>query len=332
MKMPTLCRPGPRDNKATTLTFQVRKILPTAILAALLLALQAGVVHAMPPFAKATGQACSHCHVSAFGGGPLTPSGEAFLKSMQSANPPIDPLLLITPGQRLLHMAAYLIHILFGVGWVGLFLYLFVPTALRRRAFPALPRGYLRQMWYGAAVIIVAGPFLAATRAQYIPGLFTSRFGFLLIMKALAVMVLLTTTVFITWYTTHYAARRYKRLSQEMDSGGPAEITIDDLSLFTGKGKRRALVSVKEKLYDMTGRNLWRHGIHPGGHQAGQDLNESFQDAPHGMEVLDWIPRVGSIVAGRPEKDRVIRWFYRAIYIGTAACVVILSVVALWRW
>jgi hypothetical protein len=33
---------------------------------------------ATPQFAKDTGKACSDCHVSAQGGGPLTPLGEKF--------------------------------------------------------------------------------------------------------------------------------------------------------------------------------------------------------------------------------------------------------------
>jgi hypothetical protein len=33
---------------------------------------------ATPQFAKETGKACSDCHVSAKGGGPLTPLGEKF--------------------------------------------------------------------------------------------------------------------------------------------------------------------------------------------------------------------------------------------------------------
>jgi predicted heme/steroid binding protein len=301
------------------------------ILAALLF-LWPGTGEAMPPFAKATGQSCSHCHISPFGGGPLTPAGETFLRNMQSANPPIDPYLLITTGQRLTHMAAYLIHILFGVAWVGLFLYLFLPYALRQRAFPTPPRGYLRQMWYGAAVIVVAGPFLAAMKAQFVPGLFRSRFGFLLIMKILAVLLLLVATVFVTWYLMVYSSRRYRSLSERIDRGEDFQMTGDDLTLFTGRGKRRALVAVKGNLFEMTGRDLWRHGIHPGGHHAGQDLTDSFRDAPHGPEVLDRVRRVGRITEETTVKNRVTRWFFRAIFTGTAACLVILAVVALWRW
>ncbi|UCF30524.1 MAG: hypothetical protein JSV26_10805 [bacterium] len=286
---------------------------------------------AMPPFAKATGQACSHCHISPFGGGPLTPSGEAFREALQSATPPVDPLLLVTPGQRILHAAAYLIHILFGVGWVGIFLYLFLPAALRHRDFPSPPRGYLRQMWYGAAVVIVAGPFLAYMKVLFIPGLLTSRFGLLLVLKILAVLCLLATTVFITWYIVPYAGRRYRQLSKEIDGGRPVELTTGDLSLFTGRGKRKALAAADGVIYDLTGRNLWRHGIHPGGHHAGQDLSDSFRDAPHGPDVLERVPRAGRLLGGRGEKSNVTRWYYRAIYLGTAACLVILAVVALWR-
>ena len=124
-------------------------LLLAVILAFCLTTLMPGQVSSMPQFASATNRACSHCHLSALGGGTLTPAGEAFRESLRSADPPVDPKLLVTPPQRLLNMAFYLVHILFGVTWVGLFLFLFFPAALRHRAFPALPRGYLRQMWYG---------------------------------------------------------------------------------------------------------------------------------------------------------------------------------------
>ena len=287
-----------------------------------------GISHARPQFAGATGQPCSHCHVSATGGGPLTAGGQEFRQSLRSGDPPIDMNLLISPAQRLLHAGAFLVHILFGVTWVGLFLFILLPTVLRHRVFPTFPAAYLRQMWYGIAVILLVGPFLAWMKTRFIPDVFTTRFGILLIVKTLAVLILFAVTAYFTWYVTLYAGRRYRRLSAGLDREGRVELTDADLSLFTGRGKRWALMAYDGNIYDVTGRNLWRNGVHPGGHPAGEDLTAAMKKAPHGEEVLQKVPLVGKVVKGRPERDRPASWFYRTAYLGILASLVILAVVA----
>jgi predicted heme/steroid binding protein len=284
---------------------------------------------ARPEFAQFTGNPCSVCHISPQGGGPLKPEGEKFKKSLKDLKIPINPNLRISMGQRLLHIFLYLLHIPFGVAWVGLFLYTFGP-ALRKRSLVIPPKPYIRQIIYGTVVVLITGPMLAVTRMKMVPALFTTRFGMLLLIKIVAVLALLTATVALLWHTTVLLARRYKRLAKSLDAGSELELTPDDLLLFSGQEKRKALVAVNGKIYDVTGRNLWRRGIHPGGHHAGHDLTNDFAKAPHGKEVFERITPVGRVIDPDTSTRRgPMSW---AMILGVAASGIILMVVALWRW
>ena len=307
---------------STGLTFAVAVIFCTSFLLP-------GTAAARPEFAQFTGNPCSACHISPQGGGALKPEGEEFRKSLKDLSIPMDPNLRISTGQRLLHIALYLVHIPFGVAWVGLFLYAFGPAIGKRGLI--LPQGaYTRKIAYSAVVVVVTGPLMVLTKMKMIPGLFTTRFGFLLLVKIAAALVLLTSTTALLWHLTVVLARRYKRLARTLDAGTELELTPDDLLLFSGSDKRKALVAVDGRVYDVTGRNLWRRGIHPGGHHAGQDLTGDFTKAPHGKEVFDRVTPVGTVID--PDTSAGKGPFSWAIIPGIAACGIILLVVALWRW
>ena len=288
-----------------------------------------GQATARPEFAQFTGNPCSACHISPQGGGPLKPEGEEFRKSLKDLNIPIAANLRISTGQRLLHLALYLLHIPFGVAWVGLFLYTFGP-ALRKRSLVIPPKPYIRQIMYGTIVVLITGPLLVVSRMKMVPGLFTTRFGLLLLVKIVAVLTLLTATVALLWHTKVLLARRYKRLARSLDAESELELTPDDLLLFSGQEKRKALVAVNGRVYDVTGRNLWRRGIHPGGHHAGHDLTNDFAKAPHGKEVFERVTPVGRVIDPDTSTRRgPMSW---ATILGVAASGTILMVVALWRW
>lgn len=288
-----------------------------------------GQATARPEFAQLTGNPCSACHISPQGGGPLKPEGEEFKKSLKDLNIPINPNLRISMGQRLLHLLLYLLHIPFGVAWVGLFLYTFGP-ALRRRSLVIPSKPYIRQIMYGTIVVLITGPLLVVSRMKMVPGLFTTRFGLLLLVKIVAVLALLTATAALLWHTTVLLARRYKRLARSLDAESELELTPDDLLLFSGQEKRKALVAVNGRVYNVTGRNLWRRGIHPGGHHAGHDLTNDFAKAPHGKEVFERVTPVGRVIDPDTSTRRgPMSW---ATILGVAASGIILMVVALWRW
>jgi predicted heme/steroid binding protein len=288
-----------------------------------------GTAAARPQFAQFTGNPCSACHISPQGGGPLKPEGEEFKGKLKDLDIPMDPNLRISTGQRLMHLVLYLIHIPFGVAWAGLFLYTFIP-AWRRRNLVIFPKSYIRQIMYGAIVVLVTGPLMVVMKMKMVPGLFTTRFGLLLLVKIAAVLALLTATAALLWHIMAVLAIRYKRLAQSLDAGAELELTSDDLLLFSGQDKRKALVAVDGRVYEVTGRNLWRGGIHPGGHHAGQDLTNAFGGAPHGKEVFERVTPVGRVVQPDSHKRRgPMSW---AVILGAVASGMIFLVVALWRW
>ena len=58
-----------------------------------------------------------------------------------------------------------------------------------------------------------------------------------------------------------------------------------ELSSYNGKGGKPAYISFKGKVYDVTPSSQWLDGDHLG-HEAGQDLTDAMDIAPHGDEML----------------------------------------------
>ena len=284
---------------------------------------------ARPEFARFTGNPCSACHISPLGGGALKPEGEKFKLKLKDLDTAIDPKLKLSSIQRVLNLVLYLLHIPFGVAWVGLFLYTYAPF-VRKRGPIMPPKPYTRPMVYSATAVLVTGPLMVAFRMKMVPRLFTTRFGMLLLVKMAAVLVLLVSTASLLWYGTVVLARRYRGMARAIDKGSELELSPGDLTLFSGREKRKSLVAVDGSIYDVTSRNLWRRGIHPGGHRAGHDLTGDFAKAPHGKEVLERVVRVGRVTEpGTSKGKRFLCW---AAQSGFAASGIILVVVALWRW
>ncbi len=82
------------------------------------------------------------------------------------------------------------------------------------------------------------------------------------------------------------------------------QIAADDLELFTesdlaefnGQDGNPAYVAVGDVVYDVTDANGWVDGVHEGGIEAGNVYaEEDFEASPHGMDVLDNVPIVGTL-------------------------------------
>ena len=306
-----------------------RKTLLAVLLLAFSLTLIASPAQARPEFAQLTGQPCSHCHISPLGGGPRNENGKAFEQELGEMNIELDPKLRLSSGQKLLHILLWLVHIPFGIGWVGMFFMAFLP-ALRTHKMMIPSRQYIRQMIYGMVIIGISGPTMVYFKMKMTPGLFSTRFGLLLMVKITAALVLFTATIILIWHTTVLLAKRYRKLSAALEAGQEMELDPEDLALFDGSEKRKALVGVDGKLFDVTGRNLWRKGIHPGGHRAGTDLTDAFAEAPHGKEVFERVTPVGTLRGKRLEGKRPSPGW--AVMAGMAAASIIGLVVVLWRW
>jgi predicted heme/steroid binding protein len=72
--------------------------------------------------------------------------------------------------------------------------------------------------------------------------------------------------------------------------------TSAELAEFDGRDGRPAYVGYAGKVYDLTGSPHFGEGDHYG-HQAGEDLTEALDDAPHEDDVFSGLEVVGALSA-----------------------------------
>jgi predicted heme/steroid binding protein len=77
----------------------------------------------------------------------------------------------------------------------------------------------------------------------------------------------------------------------------PKKFTLQTLKEFNGKNGNPAYVAYKGQVYDVTESFQWIDGDHLG-HDAGVDLTEEMEIAPHSGEVMDRMKVVGVLVQG----------------------------------
>ncbi len=73
------------------------------------------------------------------------------------------------------------------------------------------------------------------------------------------------------------------------------QFTTAELSQFNGKNGKPAYVGYKGKVYDLTDSSQWLEGDHLG-HEAGQNLTEEMDIAPHADDVMERMKVVGVLV------------------------------------
>jgi predicted heme/steroid binding protein len=77
--------------------------------------------------------------------------------------------------------------------------------------------------------------------------------------------------------------------------GEVKKFTLEELAKYDGKNGNPAYVAVNGKVYDVTDSAFWMDGDHLGSHQAGKELTEEIDIAPHGPENLDRVKLVGTL-------------------------------------
>jgi predicted heme/steroid binding protein len=74
------------------------------------------------------------------------------------------------------------------------------------------------------------------------------------------------------------------------------KITTDELAQNNGRDGKPAYVAFKGTVYDVSASAFWMDGDHMGAHQAGKDLTEEMELAPHREETLQRMKNVGVLI------------------------------------
>lgn len=74
------------------------------------------------------------------------------------------------------------------------------------------------------------------------------------------------------------------------------EIDRKTLAEYDGTNGKPVYVACQGKIYDVSKSKLWKEGRHQKRHNAGADLTEDMDAAPHKPDVLRRFPQVGILV------------------------------------
>ena len=73
------------------------------------------------------------------------------------------------------------------------------------------------------------------------------------------------------------------------------KFTSKELEEYNGKNGKPAYIAYKRKVYEVSTSDLWRDGEHMGLHEAGKDITEELELAPHREEVLERVRLAGTL-------------------------------------
>ncbi len=80
------------------------------------------------------------------------------------------------------------------------------------------------------------------------------------------------------------------------------EFTSEELASTNGKDGNPVYIAFEGRVFDVTKSRLWLKGLHMNRHAAGKDLTADISAAPHGTEVFERYPQIGTIKKGPPEE------------------------------
>ena len=78
-------------------------------------------------------------------------------------------------------------------------------------------------------------------------------------------------------------------------AGELRKFTNKEVEEYNGKNGKPAYIAYQGKVYDISQSDFWLDGEHMGMHQAGRDLTEEIELAPHREEVFERVKLVGEL-------------------------------------
>lgn len=76
----------------------------------------------------------------------------------------------------------------------------------------------------------------------------------------------------------------------------PKKVTLQELTQNNGKNGKPAYIAYQDKVYEVTDSSFWMEGDHMSMHDAGKDLTEELEMAPHRDENFKKVKFVGDLV------------------------------------
>jgi predicted heme/steroid binding protein len=285
-------------------------------------------------YARQTGQPCGACHVRPEGGGELNTLGMAYARGGYQWPVPED-VQLYTPSNlaRTLRLIVGYVHLTVAVIWFGAIFYIHIvvrPQQLKT----GIPRKEGIIGWVSIGIMGATGIALAIFRYLETGSVFSGTFGKVFIIKLVQVGIM----VVLAFIATAVLSRQMRKRphAEPQAALGSEAIAPETIASLDGKDGNRAVFAVDGRLYDVTHSRLWRDGVHLRQHQAGQDLTEALERAPHGEEVLGRVPLIGELAAppagARPRRSWAQQVFVAFTYVNLALTFGILLCVAWWKW
>ena len=78
-------------------------------------------------------------------------------------------------------------------------------------------------------------------------------------------------------------------------AGSELQLTLEELSQYTGQNGKPAYIAVDGVIYDVTNVPQWKNGGH-NGFSAGKDLTKEIKTvSPHGISKLNGVPALGKL-------------------------------------
>ncbi|MDH5705989.1 MAG: CopD family protein [Candidatus Aminicenantes bacterium] len=288
-------------------------------------------VYATVEIAEETGKSCAHCHLDPSGGGELTKAGKDYLQKMSKSEDEKQKELL-KPGNKFLEIirliAGYL-HILTAIFWFGTILYVHI---ILKPSYAAhgLPKGEVRLGLVSMFIMAVTGTILSYFRITSLSILWETRFGVLLIIKVILFLIMAGSAL----YAVLFIGPRLKKKKETGHVVPEKGLTTHDLLSFNGSEGRAVYFAYKGQIFDVSQSKFWRKGSHFGRHNAGADLTDMLNQAPHGEEKIFEMPQAGKLSVGevkklRPHYEKI---FYILAYMNLILVFAITLILALWRW
>jgi len=299
--------------------------VPVAILLGLLFT---SSLPATEKIAEKVEQDCDFCHTDPMGGEALNEVG----LSLRSVLLPETESVRTSsrgPAAGILRLLVGYIHIVCAVFWFGTIL--FVHLVLKPSyAAGGLPRGEVRVGIISMVIMAVTGVILILYRVPSFSVLIHSRFGILLLIKVSLFIVMVASGLFTVFCI---GPRLRRKMSQKVDAA-KRDLSADELKPFDGCDGSAAYLSYAGIIYDVSTSRLWKGGVHAGRHHAGTDLTQVLEQAPHGDEVFSSLPQVGKLTGALSASAPpwYVRAFYFIAYMNLCIVLLIILILALWRW